>query len=457
LFQENLLNGFKLAFFCRVPEDRLPVSWCQVVAFGLVSLLIPLIYDLATVGLQGEVAWGNVPEALVHLPIFMLAAVAAAYLLGDGERSLLFWQTFLMIAVVVDSVSYLLYLIPYTAYAQRWSSYLGSDIYFVPLLWLALACGKAAMERVSASPPRRVLAPVACSILIIVPLTQIHRERSLWQAPPGADEFNEESSGQLGEDLVYEQPKILERELAAVQRGRRGVIDIYFIGVGGYGYQDVFMKEVDAVSRLFQERFTANGKTIRLINNRKNLTGAPVASVTGLRVSLQRVAEVMDKSEDILFLFLTSHGSKTHRVSFDLWPLRFHDLDPGKLRALLDESGIKNRVVVVSACYSGGFVDPLKDENTLVISASAPDKKSFGCSDRAEWTYFGKAYFDEALRKTYSFIEAFETAKATIAEREKTEGYTPSDPQIELGEAIKPRLVKLQRQLERDARQFSGK
>jgi Peptidase C13 family len=104
-------------------------------------------------------------------------------------------------------------------------------------------------------------------------------------------------------------------------------------------------------------------------------------------------------------------------------------------------------VVVISACYSGGFIEPLRNENTLVISASAPDKNSFGCSNEAEWTYFGKAFFDEALRKTHSFVEALEIAKPLIATREKEQGHTPSDPQMALGEEIKPKLVKLQRQL----------
>jgi Peptidase C13 family len=115
---------------------------------------------------------------------------------------------------------------------------------------------------------------------------------------------------------------------------------------------------------------------------------------------------------------------------------------------LLDQSGIQNRVVVISACYSGGFIEPLKNENTLAISASALDKNSFGCSNEAEWTYFGKAFFDEALRKTHSFVEALEIAKPVIAAREKEQGYTPSEPQIAQGEELRPILMKLQRQLD---------
>jgi hypothetical protein len=167
-----------------------------------------------------------------------------------------------------------------------------------------------------------------------------------------------------------------------------------------------------------------------------------------LRKSLQRIAAVMNNDEDLLFLFLTSHGSQSHRFSLDLSPLQFHELDPEKLRRLLDESGIKNRVVVISACYSGGFIQPLTTDTSLIIAASAADKNSFGCSNEAEWTYFGKAFFDEALRKTHSFVEAFETAKPVIVARENEQGYTPSEPQMALGPDIKATLLRLQQQLD---------
>ena len=207
------------------------------------------------------------------------------------------------------------------------------------------------------------------------------------------------------------------------------------------------MKEVDAVARLFRERFDAEGHSIRLVNNNKSLAGSPIASATSLEASLQRVAQVMNIEEDILFLFLTSHGSETHRFSLELWPLSFKELDPVRLRKLLDESGIKHRVVVVSACYSGGFINALKNDDTLVISASAPDKNSFGCGNENDWTYFGNAYFNEALRNTFSFTKAFDIAKPVIAAREKKEDFEPSNPQMALGAAIGDKLATLEKQL----------
>src|SRR5258708_20806817 len=154
------------------------------------------------------------------------------------------------------------------------------------------------------------------------------------------------------------------------------------------------MREVEAVTRLFKERFAAEGQATPVGHNPKRALATPIASATSLRAALKRVGEAMDKDEDVLVLFLTSHGSQSHRFSLDLWPMSFKELDPATLRAALDESGIRNRVVIVSACYSGGFVEPLRNPDTLVITAAAPDRTPFGCSNEADWTYFGKAYFD---------------------------------------------------------------
>jgi hypothetical protein len=127
------------------------------------------------------------------------------------------------------------------------------------------------------------------------------------------------------------------------------------------------------------------------------------------------------------------------------YPLQLTDLTPPDLRRMLDDAGIRNRVVVVSSCYSGGFVDALKNDDTLIITASAPDRNSFGCSNEADFTYFGKAYFDQALRATDSFIEAFNIAAPNIAAREKKEDYEPSNPQIFVGSHIGATLEALRR------------
>jgi hypothetical protein len=91
-----------------------------------------------------------------------------------------------------------------------------------------------------------------------------------------------------------------------------------------------------------------------------------------------------------------------------------------ELGAILAASGIRWKVVVVSACYAGGFIGPLKDDGTLVITAARHDRSSFGCADENDFTYFGRAYFKEALPKSRSFQAAFTQADKLIDEWESS-------------------------------------
>jgi hypothetical protein len=92
-------------------------------------------------------------------------------------------------------------------------------------------------------------------------------------------------------------------------------------------------------------------------------------------------------------------------------------------------------VVLVSACFSGGFIDPLKDDGTLVITAARRDRRSFGCADENDFTHFGRAFFKEALPEAKSFQQAFKKASALVGEWERKEDER-SLPQIHAPKAI---------------------
>jgi hypothetical protein len=92
--------------------------------------------------------------------------------------------------------------------------------------------------------------------------------------------------------------------------------------------------------------------------------------------------------------------------------------------------------VIISACYSGVFVGPLANDNTLVITAADFNHSSFGCQDKVKWTYFGDAFFNKALRHTADLRSAFATARKLISVRERQEGLVPSNPQIAGGKNI---------------------
>ena len=90
------------------------------------------------------------------------------------------------------------------------------------------------------------------------------------------------------------------------------------------------------------------------------------------------------------------------------------------------------------------------------MTASSAERTSFGCSNEREWTYFGDALFNHALRSTRSLPEGFAKARSTISDWEKRDGVTQSEPQISIGSRIQPKLEELTRHLNSIQRQASA-
>ena len=136
-------------------------------------------------------------------------------------------------------------------------------------------------------------------------------------------------------------------------------------------------------------------------------------------------------------LYLTSHGDdKGVGIGDDL-------LSPRRLKAILDRS-CRDRpaVVIVSACYSGVFVDKLKAPDRIVLTAAAKDRSSFGCGETDKYTYFDTCAV-ENLPGAGDFATFGKRTQACVAAREKKEQVDqPSNPQLAVGEraaAVIPR------------------
>lgn len=254
------------------------------------------------------------------------------------------------------------------------------------------------------------------------------------------------------EKIFYSQPILLEKTLNGIAVSDPDKIDLYFVGFAAYGSQDVFMKETRYARELFDERYSTAGRSVLLINNHDITSDVPLASSTNLDLLLKDIGNKMDKDNDILFLYLTSHGSRKKGLDVSLRGLPLNDLSPETLDMLLDASGIKWKVIVISACYSGEFIDKLKDDYTLIMTSSRKDRKSFGCSDEAEFTYFGRALFKHGIPQTTSFTDAFVKADEMVRQWEAKEKYKHSEPQMWHSEQVLSHLQAWQDTLNTPAR-----
>ncbi len=319
--------------------------------------------------------------------------------------------------------------------------------WLAPILW-GIAAQLTMLWRAGTRRPVPML--LAGLALLAATALYVVQPMEFWYPARQPDEDAQRKRLELSQEMMEAQPRLLARRLRDLQAQRPGIIDLYGLTFAPYADEDVFRRESDMVSQVMAQRFDANGRTLQLINHAETVEQWPWATPLNLQRALRHIGKVMNPAEDILFLHLTSHGARDGELAAGFWPMTVAGITPSALKGWLDKARIKYRVISISACYSGSWIDALADENTLVMTAADADHTSYGCGRRSELTFFGRAMYDEQLRdSTLDFEEAFATARNVIKQREeeagKSDGY--SNPQIKTGKAIRDRLTQLRKRL----------
>jgi Peptidase C13 family len=245
------------------------------------------------------------------------------------------------------------------------------------------------------------------------------------------------------ESILFEQAARIDRALATIGKDASATPRAYFLGFAGVADEKVFAQEIGLASRVLAQRYRIDGRRLSLINDQRDLEHAPLASVSGLKYALHGLAARMNLDRDVLFLSLSSHGSEDPAIVVSNSQLPLNDLTDEDLAEALAASGIKWRIIIISACYAGAFIDSLKNEQTIIITAAAADRTSFGCSNDRDLTYFGEAFYRDALPGAHSLRDAFEKAKAAIAARERREQVEASKPQAYFGPDLEAKLASM--------------
>ncbi|HEX4389656.1 MAG TPA: C13 family peptidase [Steroidobacteraceae bacterium] len=270
----------------------------------------------------------------------------------------------------------------------------------------------------------------------------LNLDTRLWVAEEPAQAQTDEDQAET-EALFYEQPGRIEAAVERVRLTNPGKAGVYFVGFAGDGNPALFRREAQFASEVFGERFGSADRQVLLINDVEDHDSYPLASVTGLAQTLKLLAARMDPENDVLVLFLTSHGSQ-EGLEVQNGSLPLAQLGPSDLREALDDAGIRWRVIVVSACYAGVFIDELKSDTTAIITAADAGHSSFGCEDDRDLTWFGEAFLKDSLPGSASLEDAFHKSAALINEREEAGHQVHSNPQLFVGPLMKKKLGELE-------------
>jgi len=281
-----------------------------------------------------------------------------------------------------------------------------------------------------------VLVLAAPSVLGLLDL-----DTRLW-VPEEQSSAEEAEDADQAEALFYDQPSRIAAAVARVTPSQQGKPSVYFVGFAGDGGQGVFRRETVFANEVFAARFGSVERAVLLVNDIDDRDSYPIASVSGLEQTLKVLAARMNPEQDVLVLFLSSHGSEDG-LEVENGTLPLVQLAPEDVREALDAAGIRWRVVVVSACHSGVFLDALKSDTAAIVTASDAAHESFGCEDDRELTWFGEAFLKDALPDSASLEDAFHKAADLIKRREQTEHQVHSNPQLYVGELMQRKLAEL--------------
>ena len=308
---------------------------------------------------------------------------------------------------------------------------MGTALRLVAVLALALATSTATPQ--AYQPPRHTVPPPFLARTTPQELAasadggvQIERSR----AP--ADELDEHRK--------------LDRALRALQPQRPGTVDAYVVSIA-LDSDPVFGREARAAGDVLRHRYAARGRTIVLAGSDGNAPSTlPRGSPANLAIVLARIAELMDEREDALVLFTAGHGMPIG-LYYNDGDSGYGAISPSRMAAMLDGLGLRNRLLILSACYSGVFVPRLQSETSAIVTAAAHDRSSFGCLAENDWTFFGDAMINHALRKPQPLAAAFAEADGLITGWEAQFPVRPSAPQIAVGAGAERWLGALERRL----------
>jgi len=424
----------------------LPVNGARFVgsdlAIGLLAALLLAIWlPLDPLVFDGPLEFA--PEAISGLVFVVAGALTLAWLLArlsrpqvEYRRTLLVVTGSLAIAILGSTLAALV--------SSRWFLIVVCLVVAYATLYFKLAFR--AMTGLVQT--RALLAGAAAALFFVVLMDRLYINPSVWvyadsEETDEADDGSYAIAARRMAEVQFGQQARIDAEVARIATHTAAGSQVYFLGFAGVGEQRVFAEEIGLAARRIAQRYGAVDRELQLVNDRRDLEQYPLATAVALRHSLKALGDVMDE-DDVLFLAVSSHGGEDASLAISNVGMLPTELDAETLASALEESGIRWKVIVISACYGGGFIDALQDDHTIILTAAAADRTSFGCSGDRDLTYFGEAFYRDALPGAKSLRAAFDAAKASIASREKAEGITASNPQASYGAALEAKLAALE-------------
>ena len=447
----NLAAGLRLALFMPVERAAFRISAAQLLLVVILSAAIDIDADwiraahdarFSILGLHGEI---------FALGLLALTSAVLAIVRRDAELYLAL-PIVILASFPAIQIAHVLPDLPQANSAV--SGQARQILEYAVFAWMLILAMRAVHVCTDPSRPHRRAWAVAGGLLIIAPVwfAPLLGPLDPWWREYDATLSDATAVSPASEAVLAAQEFLMDRALDSLDDERPGVIDLYFVGFAPDARRPGFVTDVDTAQRAMDERWNTQGRSVVLVNSPLTVAERPFASVTHLRKVLLEIGDAMDTDDDVVMVYLAGSTGEDHALRAVNPPLELVSLSPEGLKQVLDAAGIRWRIVVVSTCQSGAWIEALKDEETAVIASSSADVLGSDCSGGLRPTSFGDAFFADAMRKNDDLAHAFQAARQQLSNQHAAE------PVMWMGPAMADHLKALrQRASGRVVASFGGR
>ncbi|HMA31876.1 MAG TPA: C13 family peptidase [Casimicrobiaceae bacterium] len=412
----NLAAGLRLALFMPVSRTAFRIAPAQLVLLAVVSATIDIDADWVRAAHEAQFSILGLHSELLSLGVLVLTSAVIAILRRDPSL-LLALPVVVLASFPAIQIASVIPDLPRTdaSMTDAARQFLGEAF----RVWVAVVCMRAVYVCIDPQLPRRRAWALGGGLLLVAPvwfpqvvgpLTPWWRDVDVLAAAAGP-------VNPASEPALAAQQFLMDRALDALDDERPGMTDLYFVGFAPDARRSGFAVDAELATRTMDERWNTRGRSVLLVNSPTTVAERPYATITNLREALLEIGDIIDSDEDVVMVYLTGDSNRDHALAAINPPLELVPLSPVGLRQLLDAAGIQWRIVVVSTCYAGAWLDALKDADTAVIASSAAGVHADGCEGGIGITPFGEAFFGKGMRRSDDIARAYDIARTDLAGR----------------------------------------
>jgi hypothetical protein len=237
---------------------------------------------------------------------------------------------------------------------------------------------------------------------------------------------NKKESLAQSDALIQKQLDAVEAGLKALPAGQKGTV---YLGFAMHSESKAFHGDVMLGLQRFKE---LNPNTFPIILSNKKETGEleyPFATIYSMRIVFDKLPTLVQNRDVNIVLLASTHGAK-ELLSIHIDKI-YTGVNPTMLRDWLQPIPNKASFIILSACYSGSFIDTLKTANRTIMTSASATTQSFGCAYEDKNTYFIEALFKDKINSSESLQSWFDRASKVVLNKEieKNTGH-PSTPQF---------------------------